>query len=339
MKNGADLKGLTLHSTSKLVLKREALSPPRSPEPAGLSPGACGGAGSAAGWQVGRQGGGAGGRGGAAEISSPHSSPDPTPGFLCLTPGGNPRRARGAGCGCGPREGGRAGRAAGDATWAEPPPPSSRPAPARPRLPGPKPRALFPTAAGEPSAPFCLLPGLSARVAARRHRAMTTQQIVLQGPGPWGFRLVGGKDFEQPLAISRVRAAGDARGAGPSQAGEWRVLEGTWGGGGPAGAGGDGGFGSLGPSRDSRAHPGAPGAPSAFRAPWARGSRRPCLTPRSRASLPAAEHLLTSFAGKKGVVFVLRPGSMAGVWMRFVSRRGAERSRGRGSPQMPHAGR
>ncbi|KAH0504552.1 Sorbin and SH3 domain-containing protein 1 [Microtus ochrogaster] len=34
--------------------------------------------------------------------------------------------------------------------------------------------------------------------------AMTTQQIVLQGSGPWGFRLVGGKDFEQPLAISRV---------------------------------------------------------------------------------------------------------------------------------------
>ncbi|XP_040082510.1 PDZ and LIM domain protein 1-like [Oryx dammah] len=33
---------------------------------------------------------------------------------------------------------------------------------------------------------------------------MTTLQIVLQGPGPWDFRLVGGKDFEQPLAISRV---------------------------------------------------------------------------------------------------------------------------------------
>ncbi|XP_075391162.1 PDZ and LIM domain protein 1 [Tenrec ecaudatus] len=33
---------------------------------------------------------------------------------------------------------------------------------------------------------------------------MASQQIVLQGPGPWGFRLVGGKDFEQPLAISRV---------------------------------------------------------------------------------------------------------------------------------------
>ncbi|XP_012373310.1 LOW QUALITY PROTEIN: PDZ and LIM domain protein 1-like [Octodon degus] len=35
---------------------------------------------------------------------------------------------------------------------------------------------------------------------------MGTQQIVLQGPGPWGFCLVGGKDFEQPLAISRVTA-------------------------------------------------------------------------------------------------------------------------------------
>ncbi|XP_074152028.1 PDZ and LIM domain protein 1 [Sminthopsis crassicaudata] len=33
---------------------------------------------------------------------------------------------------------------------------------------------------------------------------MNTEKIVIQGPGPWGFRLVGGKDFEQPLAISRV---------------------------------------------------------------------------------------------------------------------------------------
>lgn len=31
-------------------------------------------------------------------------------------------------------------------------------------------------------------------------------RVVLQGPGPWGFRLVGGKDFEQPLTISRVSA-------------------------------------------------------------------------------------------------------------------------------------
>ncbi|KAJ3610613.1 hypothetical protein NHX12_022705 [Muraenolepis orangiensis] len=29
-------------------------------------------------------------------------------------------------------------------------------------------------------------------------------RVVMDGPGPWGFRLVGGKDFEQPLTISRV---------------------------------------------------------------------------------------------------------------------------------------
>lgn len=29
-------------------------------------------------------------------------------------------------------------------------------------------------------------------------------RVVVQGPGPWGFRLVGGKDFDQPLTISRV---------------------------------------------------------------------------------------------------------------------------------------
>ncbi|XP_020501798.1 PDZ and LIM domain protein 1 [Labrus bergylta] len=29
-------------------------------------------------------------------------------------------------------------------------------------------------------------------------------RVVIEGPGPWGFRLVGGKDFEQPLTISRV---------------------------------------------------------------------------------------------------------------------------------------
>ncbi|XP_043912083.1 PDZ and LIM domain protein 1 isoform X2 [Protopterus annectens] len=33
---------------------------------------------------------------------------------------------------------------------------------------------------------------------------MSLKKVVLQGPAPWGFRLVGGKDFEQPLAISRV---------------------------------------------------------------------------------------------------------------------------------------
>ncbi|XP_042358230.1 PDZ and LIM domain protein 1 [Plectropomus leopardus] len=29
-------------------------------------------------------------------------------------------------------------------------------------------------------------------------------RVALQGPGPWGFRLVGGKEFDQPLTISRV---------------------------------------------------------------------------------------------------------------------------------------
>uniref|UniRef100_A0A668VVP7 PDZ domain-containing protein n=1 Tax=Oreochromis aureus TaxID=47969 RepID=A0A668VVP7_OREAU len=35
-------------------------------------------------------------------------------------------------------------------------------------------------------------------------------RVALQGPGPWGFRLVGGKDFEQPLAISRVNPGSKA---------------------------------------------------------------------------------------------------------------------------------
>ncbi|KAM7171443.1 PDZ and LIM domain protein 1 [Macrochelys suwanniensis] len=33
---------------------------------------------------------------------------------------------------------------------------------------------------------------------------MSSHRVTVQGPGPWGFRLVGGKDFEQPLTISRV---------------------------------------------------------------------------------------------------------------------------------------
>lgn len=28
--------------------------------------------------------------------------------------------------------------------------------------------------------------------------------VALRGPSPWGFRLVGGKDFSTPLTISRV---------------------------------------------------------------------------------------------------------------------------------------
>ncbi|KAI1883538.1 hypothetical protein AGOR_G00232620 [Albula goreensis] len=30
------------------------------------------------------------------------------------------------------------------------------------------------------------------------------QNVVLDGPAPWGFRLTGGKDFNQPLTISRI---------------------------------------------------------------------------------------------------------------------------------------
>lgn len=30
------------------------------------------------------------------------------------------------------------------------------------------------------------------------------QNVVLPGPAPWGFRLTGGIDFNQPLIISRV---------------------------------------------------------------------------------------------------------------------------------------
>ncbi|XP_078453646.1 PDZ and LIM domain protein 3 isoform X3 [Lampetra fluviatilis] len=30
------------------------------------------------------------------------------------------------------------------------------------------------------------------------------QQVILTGPAPWGFRLVGGRDLDQPLTISRV---------------------------------------------------------------------------------------------------------------------------------------
>uniref|UniRef100_A0A8B9H0E7 PDZ and LIM domain 3b n=1 Tax=Astyanax mexicanus TaxID=7994 RepID=A0A8B9H0E7_ASTMX len=30
------------------------------------------------------------------------------------------------------------------------------------------------------------------------------QNVVLEGPAPWGFRLSGGKDFNQPLTVTRV---------------------------------------------------------------------------------------------------------------------------------------
>lgn len=34
---------------------------------------------------------------------------------------------------------------------------------------------------------------------------MTSYNVSLAGPSPWGFRLQGGKDFNMPLTVSRVR--------------------------------------------------------------------------------------------------------------------------------------
>lgn len=63
----------------------------------------------------------------------------------------------------------------------------------------------------EPCRAEPVLPGVPRGVAVH----MGTHRIVLTGPGPWGFRLVGGRDFEQPLTISRV----GLRGAGAGGAG------------------------------------------------------------------------------------------------------------------------
>lgn len=37
-----------------------------------------------------------------------------------------------------------------------------------------------------------------------------SQTVTLVGPSPWGFRLVGGRDFSTPLTVSRVTAGGKA---------------------------------------------------------------------------------------------------------------------------------
>ncbi|XP_072138550.1 PDZ and LIM domain protein 1 isoform X3 [Mobula birostris] len=42
---------------------------------------------------------------------------------------------------------------------------------------------------------------------------MSQLRISLRGPAPWGFRLVGGKDFEQPLTISRITPGSKAEAA------------------------------------------------------------------------------------------------------------------------------
>lgn len=46
---------------------------------------------------------------------------------------------------------------------------------------------------------------LSAEEAAAAGTSMS-YSVTLTGPGPWGFRLQGGKDFNMPLTISRVSA-------------------------------------------------------------------------------------------------------------------------------------
>lgn len=33
---------------------------------------------------------------------------------------------------------------------------------------------------------------------------MTSYNVSLSGPPPWGFRLQGGKDFNMPLTVSRI---------------------------------------------------------------------------------------------------------------------------------------
>ncbi|XP_043534630.1 PDZ and LIM domain protein 1 isoform X2 [Chiloscyllium plagiosum] len=43
---------------------------------------------------------------------------------------------------------------------------------------------------------------------------MSQFRINLLGPAPWGFRLVGGKDFDQPLTISRITPGSKAEAAG-----------------------------------------------------------------------------------------------------------------------------
>ncbi|XP_023781513.1 PDZ and LIM domain protein 3-like [Cyanistes caeruleus] len=39
------------------------------------------------------------------------------------------------------------------------------------------------------------------------------QNVILQGPSPWGFRLSGGIDFNQPLIITRITPGSKASAA------------------------------------------------------------------------------------------------------------------------------
>ncbi|KAM9740935.1 PDZ and LIM domain protein 7 isoform 2-T4 [Menidia menidia] len=51
---------------------------------------------------------------------------------------------------------------------------------------------------------------------------MNLYTVTLSGPAPWGFRLQGGKDFNMPLAVSRLTPGGKAAQAGVG-VGDWVV--------------------------------------------------------------------------------------------------------------------
>ncbi|KAJ7987790.1 hypothetical protein DPEC_G00330160 [Dallia pectoralis] len=56
---------------------------------------------------------------------------------------------------------------------------------------------------------------------------MTTYTVTLNGPAPWGFRLQGGKDFNMPLAISRITPGSKAAAASLIQGDIIASIDGT----------------------------------------------------------------------------------------------------------------
>lgn len=78
---------------------------------------------------------------------------------------------------------------------------------ARPGVGGPGPGAE--AGAGKTGCTRVLSPDSSYCLSAEEATAVSTSMsysVTLTGPGPWGFRLQGGKDFNMPLTISRVSA-------------------------------------------------------------------------------------------------------------------------------------
>uniref|UniRef100_A0A8D1P135 PDZ and LIM domain protein 4 n=4 Tax=Sus scrofa TaxID=9823 RepID=A0A8D1P135_PIG len=53
-------------------------------------------------------------------------------------------------------------------------------------------------------------PGVSENLLRLQLRLAMPHSVTLRGPSPWGFRLVGGRDFSVPLTISRVHAGSKA---------------------------------------------------------------------------------------------------------------------------------